>query len=92
MESLHNDSGKFTKSEIVFVLLLALFVGAFTYVVICHDKTKDEKLKQRVEQMNAHIKYLHDEEGYSWEAARKIGATEAGFIPVDADYTSLKED
>jgi hypothetical protein len=42
--------------------------------------------------MNAHIKYLHDEEGYSWEAARKIGATEAGFIPQDEQYLILKED
>jgi hypothetical protein len=55
----------------------------------CHD---EKALDKRIERMNAHIKYLHDEEGYSWEAARKIGATEAGFIPQDEQYLILKED
>lgn len=55
----------------------------------CHD---EKELDKRIERMNKHIQYLHDEEGYSWEAARKIGATEAGFIPQDEQYLMLKED
>jgi hypothetical protein len=56
------------------------------------EKIDSYILENRIERMNKHIQYLHDEEGYSWEAARKIGATEAGFIPQDDQYLMLIED
>lgn len=63
----------------------------YTVIAVCSavlsfkacEKIDSYFLTQRIERMNKHIQYLHDEEGYSWEAARKIGATEAGFIPQD---------
>jgi len=70
------------------ILIVLLFLTAILYSVELYKK---HQFTQRVENMNAHIKQLHDD-GYSWEASRKIGATEAGFIPVDAEYNSLIED
>lgn len=70
------------------ILIVLLILTAIIYSVKLYKK---HQFTQRVEKMNAHIKQLH-EEGYSWEASRKIGATEAGFIPVDAEYNSLIED
>lgn len=46
---------------------------------------------ERKQASEAHAKQLI-EDGYSYEAAHKISDTEAGLIPVDDDYTALKED
>jgi len=70
-------------------VLLALALAGICYCA--YDYYQYNKFLKRVDKMNAHIKQLH-EDGYTWEAARKLGATEAGFIPVDEDYKALKED
>lgn len=75
------------------ILIYALIaIGSAVLSFKACEKIDNYLLTQRVERMNKHIQYLHDEEGYSWEAARKIGATEAQFIPMDDEYNSLKED
>jgi hypothetical protein len=70
------------------ILIVLLVLNALLYSVKLY---KDYEFTQRIDKMNAHIKQLHDD-GYSWEASRKIGATEAGFIPIDAEYNALIED
>lgn len=92
MKNLTNNSGTITKFDKAFMLFLTILTACFVLIIVYRDQTHKEKFSRRVERMNTHIKYLHDEEGYSWEAARKIGATEAGFIPMDDDYILLKED
>ncbi|MFH6944608.1 hypothetical protein [Flavobacterium sp. FlaQc-50] len=73
------------------ILIVAFAVGVIALGFVVRE-IQDLNFEQRLERMNAHIKYLHDEEGYSWESARKIGAVEAGFIPMDKEYNSLIED
>lgn len=69
--------------------LIGALIGAL--IGTCIVLYFDYNFNQRLDAMNAHIKELH-EDGYSWEASRKIGATEAGFIPLDDEYRALKED
>jgi hypothetical protein len=73
-------------------ILIVSFAVCFVGFIIIVNRISTITFEKRVERMNAHIKYLHNEEGYTWEAARKIGLTEAGFIPQDSEYKSLKED
>lgn len=70
------------------ILIILLVLNVVLYSVKLYKK---HQFTQRVFKMNSHIKQLH-EDGYSWEASRKIGATEAGFIPVDEEYIYLIED
>ena len=77
-----------TKTIIIIYFISGLLGGLAGYGL---TKYQEKQFKDKVDKMNAHIKQLH-EDGYSWEAARKIGATEAGFIPLDEEYKALKED
>lgn len=70
------------------VLIILLILNAVLFSVKLYTK---HQFTIRVDKMNTHIKQLH-EDGYSWEASRKIGATEVGFLPVDEEYINLIED
>lgn len=72
----------------ILFISFAICYFAFGFVMF---KIQDVIFNRRLEEMNAKIKQLHSD-GYSWDASRKIGATEAGFIPMDSEYKALKED
>lgn len=77
------------KKHFVTGIILTSLLIIITVLIIEHDKQKNFEF--RLTKMNARIKQLH-EFGHSWEEARKLGAIEAGFIPIDAEYKRLKSD
>jgi len=78
------------KKAIILSIITVLFF-ALTYAVI-KDREREKHLEETIIKLNARVKYLHNQEGYTWEAARKIGAVELGLIPKDAEYNMLMED
>lgn len=74
-------------------LIIICFAIAFTgfgFVTYKIRQFIDADQKAQLERMNTRIKQLHDS-GYSWEQARKIGATEAGFKPLDSGYNRIQK-
>jgi len=70
------------------LLVLAVFgAGWLTGQVY----TIQQKINQ-IEAINARIDYLHNEEGYTIEAAKHIADVEFGLVPADAEYKALMED
>lgn len=74
------------------LITISLLIAAFIAGVFSYDVYDDYRFSKKVEAVNARVKYLQVEEGYTEEAARVIATTEAGMRPIDTEYLSLIED
>ena len=80
--------------KFVIIFLFFVFSSLFLAILVSYDRIQKENkaIESIVIKLNKRVKYLHDVEGYTWEASHKIVETEAGLIPEDEEYKSLKED
>lgn len=74
----------------IIIICFAIGFTGFGIAIYKIEQLIEADKQAEMERMNARIKELHDS-GCSWEEARRIGATEAGFKPVDGQYIRIQK-
>ena len=72
------------------IICLAISLTGFGLAIYKIEQIIEAEQAEQLERINARIKELHNS-GCSWEEAREIGATEAGFKPVDGQYIRIQK-